>query len=288
MALSNFIGTVWAANLLRALEKELVFGSALAVNRDYEGVIRGVGDTVKITSVGDPTIGDYTKNTNISDPETLTDATRSLVIDQAKFFNFQVDDIDKAQGANGVMPEAMRRAGYKLRDAADQFVASKMVAGATTNTVGSTGTPISVDATNAYETLLRAGLKLDTQNAPAEGRFAVVPPWFAAVLATDDRFIGDNGAGAVLQNGRVGEAAGFTLLRSNNVPLAAAGKFQIIAGVRDATTYAESIPEGTIEAYRPEKRFADAVKGLHVYGAKVVRPEELVLITASDNSGLSA
>lgn len=288
MSINNFIGTVWAANLLQALEKTLVYGAAGVVNRDYEGQIRGVGDTVKITSVGDPTIGDYTKNTDISAPETLTDATRSLAIDTAKFFNFQVDDVDRAQGAAGVMPEAMRRAGYKLRDAADQVIAAKMVAGATTNTVGSTGTPVAVDKTNAYETLLRAQIKLDTQNAPAEGRWAIVPPWFAAVLADDDRFIGDLGAGAVLQNGRIGgRAAGFDILASNNVPVGSS-KYSIVAGVQGAVTYAESIPDGTVEAYRPEKRFADAVKGLHVYGAKVVRPEELVLITATDNSGLSA
>lgn len=287
MALSNFIGTVWAANLLSALEKSLVYGAA--VNTDYEGEIRGVGDTVKITSVGDPTVGDYTKNTDISAPETLTDATRSLVINQAKFFNFQVDDIDKAQGAGGVMPEAMQRAAYKLRDAADQYIAAQLVAGATTNTVGSTGTPVAVDKTNAYETLLRAQIKLDTQNAPMEDRFAIVPPWFAAVLADDNRFIGDMGSGEVLQNGRIGgRAAGFTILSSNNVPVVTSTKFQIIAGVRDATTFAASVPVDSVEAYRPEKRFADAVKGLYVYGAKVVRPEELVLVTATDNSGLSA
>jgi hypothetical protein len=286
MALNNFIGSVWAANLLRALEKNLVYGAA--VNRDYEGEIRGVGDTVKITSVGDPTVGDYTKNTDISSPETLTDATRSLVINQAKFFNFQVDDIDRAQGAGAAMPEAMRRAGYKLRDAADQYIAAQLVAGATTNTVGSTGTPVAVDKTNAYETLLRASIKLDTQNAPQEGRFAIVPPWFAAVLADDDRFIGDTGSGPVLQNGRIGgRAAGFDILASNNVPVSTT-KFSIIAGTSDATTFAASIPVDSVEAYRPEKRFADAVKGLYVYGAKVVRPEELVLITATDNSGLSA
>src|SRR4051794_28748111 len=137
MSINNFIGTVWSARILRALEKSLTYGGV--VNRDYEGEIKGVGDTVKITSVGDPTVFDYTKNTDMADVETLTDATRSLVIDQAKGFNFQVDDVDKAQGAVGVMDEAMRRAGYKLRDAADQYLAGVLVAGATTNPVGSTG-----------------------------------------------------------------------------------------------------------------------------------------------------
>lgn len=287
MALSNFIGTVWAANLLQALEKNLVYGSAIVVNRDYEGTIQGVGDTVKISSVGDPTIGTYTKNTDISAPETLTDATRSLVIDQAKFFNFQVDDIDKAQGASGVMAEAIRRAGYKLRDTADQYIAAQMIAGATTSPIGTTGAPVSITAANAYETLVRASIRLDTQNVAAEDRWAVVPGWFAGVLATDARFIGDTGSnGSVLQNGRVGRAAGFDILTSNNVPVSTSTR--ILAGTRDAVSYAESIPANDVEAYRPEKRFGDAVKGLHVYGAKVVRPEAIVQIHVSDGSGLSA
>jgi hypothetical protein len=178
---------------------------------------------------------------------------------------------------------------YKLRDAADQYIAARMVAGATTNTVGSTGTPIAVDKTNAYETLLRAKIKLDTNNVPEEGRWLIAPPWYGAVLADDDRFIGTLGVNGepVLVNGAVGgKIAGFQLLTSNNVPVVTSTKYQIVAGAGGATSYAEQINE--MEAYRPQSRFADAVKGLHTYGAKVVRPEELVLITATDASGLSA
>jgi hypothetical protein len=290
MSINNFNATVWSNKLLMALMKSLVFAQPGVVNRDYEGEIVGVGSTVKINSIGDPTVFDYTKNTDMPAPETLTDATRNLVIDQAKGFNFQVDDVDKAQGAGraGVLDEATRRAAYKLRDAADQYLAAQMVAGATVNTVGSTGTPVAVDKTNAYETLLRAKVKLDAQNVPEEGRWAIVPGWFAAVLADDDRFIGTLGVNGepVLVNGAVGgKIAGFQLLTSNNVPVATS-KYSIVAGQGGATSYAESLNE--VEAYRPQSRFGDAVKGLHVYGAKVVRPEELVLITATDNSGLSA
>lgn len=291
MSINNFIASVWSSKLLVALEKSLVYGQAGVVNRDYEGDITGLGDTVKIQSIGNPTVFDYTKNTDMPAPETLTDATRSLVIDQAKGFNFQVDDVDKAQGAGraGVLDEATRKAAYVLRDAADQLIAARMVAGATTNVVGSSGTPVAVDKTNAYETLLRAKIKLDNQNVPAEGRWAITPAWFAAVLADDDRFIGTLGVNGepVLVNGAVGgKVAGFQLLSSNNVPIVSSTKFQILAGQGDAVSYAEQINE--VEAYRPQSRFADAIKGLHTYGAKVVRPEELVLVWATDNSGLSA
>ena len=95
MAIDNFNPTIWSALLVDKLEKSLVFGAV--ANTDYEGVISGVGSTVKINGIDDLTIGDYVKNTDIAAPETLTGIERSLVIDQANYFNFQIDDIDKAQ-----------------------------------------------------------------------------------------------------------------------------------------------------------------------------------------------
>lgn len=288
MSINNFIPTIWSARILQALEKTLRYAQAGVVNRDYEGEIRQAGDTVKIQSIGDPTIFDYTKNTDMPAPETLTDATRSLVIDQAKAFNFQVDDVDKAQARGATaFSEAMRRAGYKIGDVADQYVAGLMAA-ASTNTIGSTATPIEVTSANAYDQLVKAKIKLDVANAPTEGRFAIVPSWFGAALALDSRFIGTNGynGNTVLTNGEIGRAAGFTVIVSNNVPNTTATKYKIVAGVSGATTYAEQIDETV--AYQPERRFGDAVKGLHLYGAKVIRPEELVVITANDNAGLGA
>ena len=93
----DFIPTVWAARLLVALEKSLVYGQTNVCNRDYEGEIRASGNTVKIASIGDVTVDDYTKDTDIGDPETLTDAEQSLLINQAKYFNFYVDSVDRAQ-----------------------------------------------------------------------------------------------------------------------------------------------------------------------------------------------
>ena len=107
MALT-FIPTVWAARLLVALEKALVYGQANVCNRDYEGEIREAGNTVKIASIGDVNIGDYVKNTNITDPDNLTDSEQMLTVDQSKYFNFYVDSVDRAQQGVNVMDEAMR------------------------------------------------------------------------------------------------------------------------------------------------------------------------------------
>src|SRR5690349_13358556 len=97
MAITRFRPEIWSAELLVALRKSLVFAQPGVVNRDYEGEISAAGDTVRITSISDPTIGTYTPNSTSITPEELTDAQRTLVIDQAKYFAFYVDDIDARQ-----------------------------------------------------------------------------------------------------------------------------------------------------------------------------------------------
>lgn len=280
MALT-FIPSVWAARLLVALDKALVYAQTGVVNRDYEGEITDSGDTVKIATIGDVTIGNYTKNTNIADPEVLTDAEQSLLIDQSKFFNFYVDSIDKAQQNVNVMDEAMRRAGYGLRDVQDQFVAANYVNVPAANLIGSDAVPITPTNANAYEYLVDLGVLLDQQNIPTEGRFCIVPPWFHGRLLKDSRFVsaGTSKTDSVLANGMVGEAAGLRILKSNNVPNTAATKYKILAGHPMAYSFAMQVT--SLETYKPEKRFGDAVKGLNVYGGKLVRPSAWAVLTAN-------
>ena len=277
MAIDNFNPTIWSALLVDKLEKSLVFGAV--ANTDYEGVISGVGSTVKINGIDDLTIGDYVKNTDIAAPETLTGIERSLVIDQANYFNFQIDDIDKAQQTPKLMDKAMERAAYQLRDEADKYIASLHTEVAVGNTIGNDTTPIALTANNAYQTLVQARSVLSKTDTPTNDRWIVVPPDVYSLLLLDQRFTQATAQGdEVLANGRVGNAAGFTIYESNNV-VEAAGEFKIMFGQRDAITYASQIMK--MEAYRMERRFADAAKGLHVYGAKVVRPESLGVITAT-------
>jgi len=278
----DFIPTVWAGRLLTALQKSLVYGQAGVANRDYEGEILAAGNTVKIASVGDVSIGDYTKDTDIGDPDILTDDEQTLTIDQQKYFNFYVDSIDRAQQNVNVLDEAMRRAGWQLRDAADTFLAGIMDAAVPTgNKIGSLTTPKVPTKDDAYEYLVDLSVLLDEANTPIDGRFVVVPAWFHGLLLKDERFIssGTNVGDAARRNAEVGEAAGFSILKSNNVPNTGAAKYRIFAGHSIATAYVEQIID--VQTYKPEKRFGDAVKGLHVYGAKVVRPEALAVLIAS-------
>ena len=278
----TFIPTVWAARLLTAMDKALVYGQANVSNRDYEGEIREAGNTVKIASVGDVSIGDYTKDTDISDPEILTDSEQSLLIDQSKYFNFYVDSIDRAQQNVNVLDEAMRRSAWGLREKADTFLASVMENAVTAgNKIGSTTTPKVPTKDDAYEYLVDLGVLLDESNVPLEGRFVIVPAWYHGLLLKDERFIkaGTFRSDSTLANGEVGEAAGFRILKSNNVTNTTATKYKIIAGHSIATAYVEQIVD--LQTYKPEKRFGDAVKGLHVYGAKVVRPTALAMLIAN-------
>lgn len=278
----EFIPTIWAARLLKALDKALVYGQPGVVNRDYEGEIQKSGNTVKIGSVGDVSIGTYVSNEDIDDPEILTDAAATLLIDQAKYFNFYVDSIDRAQQNVNMLDEAMRRSAYGLRDKADQFLAGIMSANVDAgNVIGTTGTPKVPTKADAYEYLVDLGTLLDEANVPTEGRWCVVPSWFHGLMLKDDRFVsaGTAKTDQVLQNGMVGEAAGFSILKSNNVPNTAGAKYYIMAGHSMATSYAEQILD--LVTYKPEKRFGDAVKGLHVYGGKVLRGTSLAALIAS-------
>jgi len=278
----EFIPTVWAARLLVALDKSLVYGQANVCNRDYEGEIREAGNTVKIASIGDVTVADYVKNSDIADPETLTDEEQSLLIDNAKYFNFYVDSVDRAQANANIMDEAMRRSAWSLRAAADTFLAAAMEAAVPSgNKIGTVGDPVVPTKDDAYEHLVDLGVLLDEGNVPVDGRFVVVPAWFHGLLLKDDRFVrsGTFRGDIRLANGEVGEAAGFRILKSNNVPNTSGAIFKIIAGHSMATSFAEQVLD--VQTYQPEKRFGDAVKGLHVYGAKVVRPTALACLIAS-------
>lgn len=282
MSLENFIPEIWSARLLANLNKALVFGQPGVVNRDYEGEIQAAGDTVRINNIGRVTVRDYTKNTDIVTPDDLTDAQSLLLIDQQKYFNFQVDDIDKVQQKPKVMGEAMGEAAYALADEVDTRIAGLYTDADTANNIGSSGSPKTDLGTlgKAYEYLVDLGTELDEANVPTAGRWVIVPPWYEGQLLKDDRFVsfGTVANVANLQNGMIGRAAGFDVLKSNNVSNNAT-TWRIMSGSPIAISMADQIAE--TEAYRPEKRFGDAIKGLHVYGTKVIRSAALAVLFAN-------
>jgi N4-gp56 family major capsid protein len=286
MGLDSFIPEIWAPECLRQLEKYLVYGQRDIVNRDYEGLITGVGDTVHIAGIGPVTVKKYTKNKDIDSAETLSDADTALLIDQADYFNFFVDSIDRVQQNPKIMSSAMQEAGYSLRDAIDQFIATHYVDAAAANLIGSDADPVvpnntSGNAENCYNLLVDCAVALTKSKVPTEGRWAIVPPEYYGLLLKEDKFIdaSKSGTTAGLRNGQVGMAAGFQILQSHNVPNTSGSKYRIMFGTSRAISVADQMTD--LVPYKPEKRFGDAVKGLHVYGVKVVRPEAFGVMTCN-------
>lgn len=281
MAVDTFIPEVWAAELLVALEEHHVFAQDGLVNRDYEGEIAQFGDTVHINTLSDPTIANYVKNVTVIDPETLTTADDTMVIDQAKFFAFEVDDVDLRQTRDGgqLLSKAAFRSAVGLRDAVDTFIATDM-----TTDAGTVLTPDAINtADEAFLILRQLRMELNKENVPSDGRFVVISPEFEALVLGDNRFIDASayGTNAPIMNGEIGRAIGFRVLVSNNLPEGTAGTPPavsnfVVAGHSIATTFAEQI--NSVEAYRPQNAFGDAIKGLHLYGGEVVRPEALAVI----------
>lgn len=279
MSLANFVPTVWSAKILQEMDKAHIL--VPLCNREYEGEIRGFGDTVKINAVGDITVNNYAPNVTEITPEQLTAPQSVLEIDQAKYFAFYIDDVDDAQTKPKVMGEAMRKAAYALSDTADQLIAGFHSQASVT--IAATG--LTTDGGNMLQALSNTARALDENNVPSQGRWMVVPPWFhqymirAEILQTDGSITAD----ASYRNSYIGKSFGFDVYMSNNLSTGVATAHPrahyVMAGVQRAMSFAEQIVK--VEAYRPENSFSDAVKGLHVYGAKVIQPNALVRINAS-------
>ncbi|MCI3271018.1 P22 phage major capsid protein family protein [Streptomyces cylindrosporus] len=289
MAVDTFIPEVWSADLLVALRGAQVFGQAGVINRNYEGEISSYGDTVHIGSLGRPTISTYTKNSTSIDPQTLTTTDQTLLIDQSKYFAFEVDDVDARQARDGgrLLTQSADEAAFGVADVVDLFLASLMTTNAgNVVTAGDAATP---DA--AYKIVLALKLKLDKAKVPTSGRFIIISPEFYALILQDNRFIdaAAYGSNTALINGEVGRILGFQVMTSMNLPQGTAGTAPevsnfVVAGHGMATTFAEQISK--VEAYRPQSSFSDAIKGLHLYGAKVVRPEALAVMDVDVTTGL--
>ena len=278
MTIRNFGPEIWSSRLLVATRKELIYASPTVVNRDYECDIAESGDTDRITSVSRPSIGTYVPGSTTITPEKLTTGQRTLLVDQSKYWAFSVDDVDKRQAKSNLIPAAMSEAAYNLADTIDQYVAGLYTQIQVANFLNVVGSPIDTytTPTDAYnKVLVPLRTKLTKANVTKRGRYCVVPPEFYASLLLDERFIAADKAATDegLRNGFVGRAAGFDIYESNNCPVPTGDTTVVQAGVKEAVTFAEQINK--TEAYRPENGFEDAVKGLALYGAKVIRPDHL-------------
>jgi hypothetical protein len=288
MAISAFIPELWSARLQRHLDRTLVYAQPSVCNRDWEGEISEAGATVHIQKVGDPEIKTYTPGSDMASPEEADGTTLALTVDQFRYFNVSVDDVNKAQVNVNLLDAFAKRAGVKMAQTIDAFVASKIAAAATTNKVGTDAVPVVIKADGTgdftpYELAVELRRQLAGKDAPLDSLWLGINADFEAEILKDPNYVasGTETGVDVVRNGAIGKIAGFDVLRTNGVPSSAGSggeavpNIKILAGAGNyATTFASQVTE--MEAYRPEKRFGDAIKGLEVYGAKVLEPETLV------------
>ena len=281
--LGNLIPEVWSGMLLSRLNDALVFNQV--VNTDYQGEISGFGDVVKINEIGPITVNDYAAtSTNALTVQSLTDAQKLLQINQAKSFTFWIDDVDTAQIKPKVMGEAMRNASWALANNIDEYIAAlyteASIVGAGSRS-GATITGQDITSTNVLKYISIAQHKLDEANAPQNGRWMVVPPWFREKL-TLAKIVQDTSNSGTLASGLLGRGIyGFDIYVSNNITNGspAADDACVMFGVRDSISLATQVTR--LETARPSLiGFKTLVKGLVVYGAKVVRPDNLGVIYA--------
>ncbi len=280
MSVLNFIPELWETQLLTNFRKNLVFGNV--VNRDYEGTIRNAGDTVHITTPSAISVNAYSGSVSY---ETPASTQQALLIDQKRYWAFQLEDVDQAQANVSTMQAYMAEAAFALADDVDKHLAGLYVsAGSTENTaqkINMTTSPVSM-----YALAVKAGQNLDEKNVPRGNRWMVVSPAGYAAMLRDAAFVHATAvADQLIRTGEVGSISGFTVYVSNNLVDSSSGARTAVwfmYGSTAAITVADQLVK--TEAMRLEDAFADGVRGLLLYGTKVVRPAALGAIKVDEVS----
>ena len=292
---SFFLPSVYSKKVLNFFRKASVVEAI--TNTDYAGEISAYGDSVKIIKEPVISVSDYTRGSDTTDTK-LTDQEITLVVDSAKAFKFIVDDIETNMSHVNFKEVASSSAAYALKDAYDAAVLATMFAGvsasapdhiigadAAAGTGGVAETTASVDllgsdgtGVDAIDLMARMARLLDDQNVPEEGRWFVAPPSFYEELSQSGSkllSVDFNAGQGSIRNGLVssGKLRGFDMYKSNNIatPTTATGK--VMAGHMSSTATANTIL--STEVLRDPTSFGDIVRGLHVYGAKVLRDDAL-------------
>jgi len=260
MSIKNYIPELWNVAMMDDFRKAHVLGKVCRCKIDAPITKRG--QTVHITGIGDITIGTYT-GADI-DMQNLDDAGVIMKIDQAKYFNFTVDDVDALQANGDLMGEATRKATYSLKDVADIYIRTVMAANAGLATTADGA----LNAVKIISSVAEMALALDEAEVPEEEQWIAIPKWAASKLLVAGVYHAQDLKGNI--NGFVTNVLGIDMYKSSNLT-----QTQPIAGAYGAVAYAEQIIE--TKAFSPEKRFSDALKGLHVYGVKVIKPNALCL-----------
>ncbi len=281
-AYSVFIPEIWSQKLNNMLTKECVM--LQCVNRNWEGEIKNQGDKVKIIQPADVTIS--TLGTDTLEYKELAPTSMDLVIDQKKFFAFKINDVAQVQSNTDIMEAHLRNAKKAIEEVQDSYLLSLHSNVPTANTVGTEDTAISLDKTTIYSKFVDLALRLKNSDAVTAGvrPWVVINPTIESYLLQSSEFISaHNVADKTLREGAIGRIAGMDVLVSTNLT-AVSSKYYVLAGTNEAITFASQLAK--IESLRDQSSFSDLVRGLYLYGAKVVQPNALakMIVTAPSAS----
>ena len=282
-----FIPEIYSKKVQIALRKAAV--AEAVCNTDYMGEISSFGDTVNIIKEPQIAVADYTRGLAVTSTA-LTDQELVLTVDQAKSFSFKIDDLEKRFSHVNFQAIAADNAAYALRDAMDSNILAAISAGATVTTgMGTTSTPIDIGfgsgEVDPLNQMALAAKELDEANAPEDGRwFVAAPEWYNALSNSASKLLSvDFNAGqGSIRNGLVasGLLRGFSMYKSNNLPTndlsgatpaGSATAPVALFGHMSSTAAASSMNK--VETVRDTGTFSDIVRGLMVWGRKVLRPE---------------
>jgi hypothetical protein len=282
----NFVPEIWSGKLQAKFYKTSVFSEIS--NNDWEGEIKGQGDKVIIRTIPTIQINNYTKGDNLTN-QVPASSPIELLIDKGKYFAVVLDDVDEVQSDLKLMDMFTSDATEQMKVATDSDVLDGVKAAADAANKGNTAglisanialgtdaTPRAVTKANVLDFILDAGQVLDEQNVPETGRWMVVPSWFAAMVKGSELrqayLTGDDAS--TLRTGKIGMIDRFTMYVSNNLPRTGDGDSFIMAGTRDAISFASQMTN--VETLRAQSTFGNIVRGLNVYGYGVTKPEALV------------
>ena len=269
MAVTHFIQTIWS----KRIQDDLELKCKLVDNclRDYEGDVKHA-QSVKILGVGEPTIGAYDGTQDIT-IEDMEDKGQMLTIDQANYFAFYVDDIDKAQSVPGLAEKYQAKAVHGLAVARDTYVAN-LIKGATNAT---TATNLTEEAVK--QAIDGAIVALRERNFDEEGVIEITPAVYNVfkncliTLSTNNP--------EYIKKGIVGVYDDFNVVMSNNMAKDGSHAYCDVRG-KKAIAFAGQINE--VEALRAEKRFKDIVRGLDTFGAKVIDEARIQVVKVPLNA----
>ena len=286
MAIQNFIPQIWNETLQRGLERDCVFVEDC--NRQYEGNVSKAGDTVHILGVGKPTIKTIDRNKangydgNIDDAEHIDGTDVTMVIDQIRYFNYEVGKVEKAQAVGNLMDAYTKETSEALANVIDSYIAQKVLDERITKLFATVpkvvaGDNIASGEMHVLDIMDAAILKMRERDISASTKIVIdASPRFVSLLRKA-YILRNTDNSEMMKNGKIGMYGNVIIKESNNVAKTDSGATDnIMIRTQRAIAYAQ--PLTFTKAYEPEKKFTDAVKGFILFGSQIVRPNEILNI----------